>query len=34
VPLLLEVMLPPRWRTMPLYQRFGEVGPPELDAVR
>jgi hypothetical protein len=31
--LLLEVVLPPRWRTTALYQRFGEVGPPELDAV-
>jgi hypothetical protein len=34
IPLMLEVMLPPRWRKMSLYQQFGEVGPPELDAVR
>jgi hypothetical protein len=34
IPLLLEVVLPPRWRTTRLYQRFGEVGPPELDAVQ
>jgi len=32
--LMLEVVLPPRWRNSTLYQRFGEVGPPELDAVR
>jgi hypothetical protein len=34
IPLMLEVVLPPRWRRTPLYQRFGEVGPPELDAVQ
>jgi hypothetical protein len=34
VRLMLEVVLPPRWRTIPMYQRFGDVGPPELDAVR
>jgi hypothetical protein len=32
--LMLEVVLPPRWRSIPMYQRFGEVGPPEQDAVR
>ena len=31
--LMLEAVLPPRWRNTPLYQRFGDVGPPELDAV-
>jgi hypothetical protein len=33
IKLMLEVVLPPRWRSAALYQRFGEVGPPELDAV-
>ena len=33
LPLMLEVILPPWWRGMSLYQRFGEVGPPEMDAV-
>jgi hypothetical protein len=31
---MLEVVLPPRWRTIPMYQRFGGVVPPEQDAVR
>jgi hypothetical protein len=31
--LMLEVVLTPGWRRMPLYQQFGEVGPPEQDAV-
>jgi len=34
IPLMLEVVLPPRWRDTPLYQRFDRVGPPELDAVQ
>ena len=33
IKLMLEAVLPPRWRNMALYQRFGDVGPPELDAV-
>ena len=34
IPVMLEVTLPPRWRRMALYQQFGKVGSPELDAVR
>lgn len=33
LPLLLEVVLSPRWRAMPRYQQFGPVGPPEVEAV-
>ena len=33
LPLLLEVVLSPKWRVIPRYQQFGPVGPPEVEAV-